>query len=35
MNPIKENGVHFWLGREKKMHKFLYAPEIFRGYCRT
>lgn len=34
MNLIKENGLHFWLGREKiYVNKFLNAPEIFSGYC--
>lgn len=35
MNPILKNGVHFWLGRGKKVHKCLNAPEIFRDYLLT
>lgn len=35
MNPILKNGVHFWLGRGKEVHKFLNAPEIFRDYRLT
>ena len=35
MNPSLKNGVHFWLGRGKKVHKFLNAPEIFRDHRLT
>lgn len=33
MNLVKENGLHFWFGREKiYVNKFLNAPEIFPCY---
>ena len=35
MSLILKNGVHFWLGRGKKVHKFLNAPEMFGDYRLT